>query len=69
MTLRSKEDLEIVRNAKPAARSRSKKLAFYVTSHGFGHLNRAVAVINHVPADVPVVIRSHSNLFPNWRDA
>jgi hypothetical protein len=44
------------------------KLAFYVTSHGFGHLNRAVAVINHVPAALPVVIRSHPNLFPNWRE-
>ena len=26
----------------------------YVTSHGFGHLNRAVAVINRLPAEVPV---------------
>src|SRR5271157_3981929 len=48
--------------------SRDAKLAFYVTSHGFGHLNRTVAVINHVPADLPVVIRSHPNLFPHWRE-
>lgn len=44
------------------------KLAFYVTSHGFGHMNRTVAVINRVPAEIPVAIRSHPNLFPNWRE-
>src|SRR5271166_5994428 len=62
------EDVEIVRNPDPDARSRGAKLAFYVTSHGFGHLNRTVAVINHVPADLPVVIGSHPNLFPHWRE-
>ena len=43
-------------------------LAVYVTSHGFGHLNRAVAVINRMPAGVPVTIRSHPNLFDHWRE-
>ncbi len=43
-------------------------LAVYVTSHGFGHMNRTVAVLNRVPADVPLLIRSHSNLFENWRE-
>ena len=43
-------------------------LIVHVTSHGFGHLNRTVAVINQVPVDVPVVIRSHPDLFPNWRE-
>jgi hypothetical protein len=43
-------------------------LAVYVTSHGFGHLNRTAAVLNRVPADVPLVIRCHSNLFENWRE-
>ncbi|QEH36057.1 MurG-like transferase [Aquisphaera giovannonii] len=47
---------------------RGDRLAFYVTSHGFGHLNRAVAVINKVPAKVPVVIRSHPDLFPHWQE-
>jgi hypothetical protein len=47
---------------------RNGKLAFYVTSHGFGHLNRAVAVINRVPPDLELVIRSHPNLFPHWRE-
>jgi hypothetical protein len=41
-------------------------LAVYVTSHGFGHLNRSVAVINRMPADVPVTIRCHPNLFDHW---
>jgi hypothetical protein len=44
----------------------SRELVVYVTSHGFGHLNRAVAVINQVPLDVPVTIRSHPNLFNHW---
>jgi len=43
-------------------------LAVYVTSHGFGHLNRAVAVINLLPADVPVTIRCHPDLFGPWRE-
>ncbi len=43
-------------------------LAVYVTSHGFGHLNRSVAVINRMPRDVPVTIRSHPNLFDHWRE-
>jgi hypothetical protein len=45
-----------------------EKLAFYVTSHGFGHLNRTVAVINHVPHHVPVLIKSDPSLFPHWRE-
>ena len=32
-------------------------LVVYVTSHGFGHLNRSVAVINKMPLCVPVTIR------------
>jgi hypothetical protein len=44
------------------------RLAVYVTSHGFGHLNRTAAVLNRVPADVPVTIRSHSNLFEHWHE-
>jgi hypothetical protein len=43
-------------------------LAVYVTSHGFGHLNRAVAVINRLPAEIPVTIHSHPNLFDHWRE-
>jgi hypothetical protein len=43
-------------------------VAVYVTSHGFGHLNRSVAVINRLPAEVPVTIRSHPNLFAHWRE-
>jgi hypothetical protein len=46
--------------------SRHGGIAFYVTSHGFGHLNRSVAVINLIPADVPVTIRSDPSLFGHW---
>ncbi len=47
--------------------SRRGGIAFYVTSHGFGHLNRSVAVINLIPPDVHVTIRSDpSLLFHHW---
>ncbi len=57
-----------MRTRNPGALPPGEKLAFYVTSHGFGHLNRAVAVINKVPPHLPVVIRSHPNLFDHWRE-
>jgi hypothetical protein len=44
------------------------RLAVYVTSHGFGHLNRTAAVLNRVPASVPITIRTHWNLFEHWRE-
>ncbi len=51
------------------ARSKGARgLAVYVTSHGFGHLNRTAAVLNKVPLSVPVIIRSSSNLFEHWRE-
>jgi hypothetical protein len=43
-------------------------LAVYVTSHGFGHLTRTAAVINRMPAEIPVTIRCHPNLFDHWRE-
>jgi hypothetical protein len=42
-------------------------IAVYVTSHGFGHLNRTASVINRIPVDVPVAIRCHADLFAGWR--
>lgn len=43
-------------------------VAVYVTSHGFGHLNRTVVVVNQIPSSIPVKIRSHPNLFVHWRE-
>ena len=43
-------------------------VAVYVTSHGFGHLTRTSAVINRMPAEIPVAIRCHPNLFEHWRE-
>ena len=43
-------------------------LVVYVTSHGFGHLNRSAAVINRMPSGVPVKIRCHRSLFDHWRE-
>jgi len=47
---------------------RSGSLAVFVTSHGFGHLNRTAAVLNRIPEDVPIVVRCASDLFDHWRD-
>ncbi len=47
---------------------RTGGLAVYVTSHGFGHLNRTSAVLNRIPPDVAVTIKSHANLFVHWRE-
>jgi hypothetical protein len=51
-----------------SACSRGGGLAVYVTSHGFGHLNRTAAVLNRVPTDVPITIKSNPNLFDHWRE-
>ena len=48
--------------------SRQGGLAVYVTSHGFGHLNRTAAVLNRVPADVPITVKAHPSLFRHWRE-
>ena len=47
---------------------RTGSLAAYVTSHGFGHLNRTVAVLNRIPEDVPLIIRCAPDLFDHWRE-
>jgi hypothetical protein len=41
-------------------------VAVYVTSHGFGHLNRTAAVLNQIPCDLSISIRSDENLFGLW---
>ena len=43
-------------------------LIVYVTSHGFGHLNRSAAVINQMASEIPVTIRCDRNLFAHWRE-
>src|SRR4051794_41813378 len=48
--------------------SRRGGLAVYVTSHGFGHLNRTAAVVNRMPPEIPVTIRCHPNLFDHWHE-
>ena len=36
--------------------SREGGIAAYVTSHGFGHLNRSVAALNLIPPEVPLTL-------------
>jgi len=39
---------------------------YYVTSHGFGHLNRAAAVIESLPSRVRVAGKTHPDQFASW---
>ena len=48
--------------------SRRSGLAVYVTSHGYGHLNRTAAVLNRLPVELPVTIRCALDLFDHWRE-
>jgi hypothetical protein len=41
-------------------------LAVFVTSHGFGHLNRSVAVLNRIPPTIPITIFTDPALFAHW---
>lgn len=43
-------------------------LAAFVTSHGFGHLNRAVAVLNQIPPAIPITIFTDPALSAHWRE-
>ena len=43
-------------------------LAAFVTSHGFGHLNRAAAVLNQIPPTIPITILTDPALFAHWRE-
>jgi len=43
-------------------------LAVFVTSHGFGHLNRTVAVLNQVPDSIPITVHTDPTLFTHWRE-
>lgn len=51
-----------------SGRTSCPTLVSYVTSHGFGHLNRSVAVLNQIPADIRLVIRCHPNLYDHWKE-
>jgi len=38
-------------------------IAYYITSHGFGHFVRSAAVIKALPAEVPLIVRTD---IPQW---
>ena len=43
-------------------------LAVFVTSHGFGHLNRTVAVLNRIAPSIAITIHTETGLFDHWRE-
>jgi len=47
----------------------SQAIVYYVTSHGFGHLNRAAAVVAALPRQTRVVVKTHQNQFAAWRQS
>jgi len=46
-------------SARPAA---AAHVAVYVTNHGFGHINRVVAVLNQMPESVRITVRADSEV-------
>ncbi len=46
--------------------SRPRSLAVFVTSHGFGHLNRTVSVLNLIPDEIPITIHCGAELITHW---
>jgi hypothetical protein len=49
--------------------ARRTRIVYYVTSHGFGHLNRAAAVVEALPPNISILVRTHRDLFPRWRES
>jgi hypothetical protein len=49
--------------------ARRERIVYYVTSHGFGHLNRAAAVVDALPPNVTVLVKTHRELFARWRES
>jgi hypothetical protein len=49
--------------------ARRNRIVYYVTSHGFGHLNRAAAVVESMPPGVSILVKTHRDLFPRWRES
>lgn len=49
--------------------ARRNCIVYYVTSHGFGHLNRAVAVVEALPPHVSILVKTHRDLFPRWQES
>jgi hypothetical protein len=48
---------------------RCTRIVYYVTSHGFGHLNRAAAVVDAMPSHVSILVKTHRDLFARWRES
>ncbi|MFM7129294.1 MAG: hypothetical protein ACKO0V_08040 [bacterium] len=46
----------------------SKHIAAYVTNHGYGHVNRMVAVLNETEPDFRVTIRCDAELWPAFQE-
>ena len=39
-------------------------IAVYVTNHGFGHVNRLMAVLNHIAPEMRVTVRADKEIWP-----
>ncbi len=49
--------------------SRRNGIVYYITSHGYGHLNRAAAVLDAIPRNVPIHVKTDRNLFDRCSDS
>ncbi|MFM1802489.1 MAG: hypothetical protein RJA81_1841 [Planctomycetota bacterium] len=62
--VRNKNDLNMSRSQK----SEHSHIACYVTNHGFGHINRLVAVLNEIHSDSKITVRSDQEIWPVLRE-
>ncbi len=47
----------------------NRTIVWYITAHGFGHLNRSLAVIDHLAAEFDIHVRTHRSLLPQVRQS
>jgi hypothetical protein len=49
-------------------KTKSNHIVAYVTNHGYGHVNRMVAVVNEISPEFEVTIRCDTELWPAFRE-
>lgn len=50
------------------AKSEQRHVAVYITNHGFGHINRVVAVLNKISAEIKITVRADRDVWAPLRE-
>lgn len=53
---------------KNANQGQRRHIAVYITNHGFGHINRVVAVLNKVPKEIKITVRADHDVWAPLRE-